>query len=764
MLAQGLVSVELIEDQGQLARGMKCEGTSSRNVSFVGVADVVCDGESESMKKARVVIDGCLGSAPMVRGTLRPAALAGLQKICAECVVDEKVAVKQDKGKSLDFPYIMNPRIKGQRANGSHFKRFAPSPLQQFFAGIPDCNPELYVGLQELENMTLPWGSSEISVWDGSPKDACFAYATVKHFPFGECTTAWHVHGGPSTIFLAIAVKGRRKLEVEDKNKVITEYEQKEGDWYVSSPSCFWHRVVAMDDGKGPVTSLILRSAVLSKMISGGRERENGTRTSGLKYNTGSALKQLTSRFAELLEQFGFTLGGLEGAVDGSTSSIEVDGQHGVDGASSSTGSPLVSAMPAFDEPSSRRERNSVVPLASFCAGRTSFALPLTQGGKAEASAESHDEDAKFSHRNKEVPSFLNKSGVFAIVSAGTLLRARSARVQDAGLNQLLAVDGDKPKNTISKSIPQIPPVPSSWEVAPSGASHSGAILSAPAGDQCSQQMFDCPGLVIARSSSADSDAERPNAKEQLQRPQHSHVLWMVDRKGSGQFPDVDSGSFGDKMIHTLSFESVEKEAATKGKKRERTPSQSMPEEHAKREKAGQFVAPHMFPSEVSRVPAHADPVVPLPPRVGHEHAEAAGVGGPHSSGARWSSHQLQAWAVQLPHHTKDTCPKAGKWYVCATCGRRDKRLVSMEKSACPGFTPDPLISTKLRKCITWCRKCGSSPGSSALRADSSMAWLLEHQVEVIPVEVRFPPQVPPSVATAEGDAQASFGMLAPRD
>jgi hypothetical protein len=181
-------------------------------------------------------------------------------------------------------------------------------------------------------------------------------------------------------------------------------------------------------------------------------------------------------------------------------------------------------------------------------------------------------------------------------------------------------------------------------------------------------------------------------------------------------------------------------------RKREEAAQLATPRKFAKRGEAAQLATPQKPASKVSRVHATL----------------AAAVGRPHRSGARWSSNQLQAWMMQLPQHTRAICPKAGRWYVCPTCGRRDKKLVSMEESACLGFIPDILIKTKLRRCITWCRKNESmEEGSMAVRKNSSMLWLEKHQMDVIPMEARLPSQVPPSVATAEGCAEMSPGMVA---
>ena len=165
-------------------------------------------------------------------------------------------------------------------------------------------------------------------------------------------------------------------------------------------------------------------------------------------------------------------------------------------------------------------------------------------------------------------------------------------------------------------------------------------------------------------------------------------------------------------------------------RKREEAAQLATPRKLAKRGEAAQLATPQKPASKVSSVHATL----------------AAAVGRPHRSGARWSSNQLQAWMMQLPQHTRDMCSKTGRLYVCQICGRLEKTLTLMEEVVCPGFIPDTSIKTKLRKCITWCRKNGSmEEGSMEVRkprGNPSMRWLVEHQMEVIPMEGRLPPRV----------------------
>ena len=274
------------------------------------------------------VIDGHLGHAPLVCGTLDRDVLKSLQSIINELVLFKDTPVFQESygGQSFAHNYRMTAQVNAQRAGASSFRRLAPLALRQWFAGLPDCNPGLYDGLKEMERFANSGGSGTTQrVWEHSPTDACFSLATVKHFPQGDCTTKWRIEGGPSTFLLAIVTQGRRLLQLEDRNGRVYDYEQKEGDWYVSSPSCFWHRMVTIDKGEKPVTSIALQSALLTTMIQGGRQMDDGTRKLAYAYSESSCRQSLSLRFVELLKQFSFTLNGLHAVAISSNYSTSSD-------------------------------------------------------------------------------------------------------------------------------------------------------------------------------------------------------------------------------------------------------------------------------------------------------------------------------------------------------------------------------------------------------------------------------------------------------
>ena len=119
----------------------------------------------------------------------------------------------------------------------------------------------------------------------------------------------WHCDGGPSTIFLAVSLDGCRSLEIETVDKEVFRQRLEPGSFYVSSPSSFWHTVepVIPDAGhSGSQTSLVVRSAVLLKRISGGRAKVNEDgqieRTNGMIYGTRRGFEDLSKRVSDIMQ------------------------------------------------------------------------------------------------------------------------------------------------------------------------------------------------------------------------------------------------------------------------------------------------------------------------------------------------------------------------------------------------------------------------------------------------------------------------------
>ena len=119
----------------------------------------------------------------------------------------------------------------------------------------------------------------------------------------------WHCDGGPSTIFLAVSLDGSRSLEIETTDKEVLRQQLEPGSFYVSSPSSFWHTVepVIPDAGQpGSQTSLIVRSAVLLRRISGGRAKVNEDgqieRTHGMIFGTRRGFEDLSKRVSDIMQ------------------------------------------------------------------------------------------------------------------------------------------------------------------------------------------------------------------------------------------------------------------------------------------------------------------------------------------------------------------------------------------------------------------------------------------------------------------------------
>ena len=117
------------------------------------------------------------------------------------------------------------------------------------------------------------------------------SYGVLKDYLSGAASGEYHCDGGPSAVFMALTVSGERCLEVEAVNPTTGAVEQrirvfcKPGYVYVSSPACFWHRVMPVNSTlPGPQRTLILRGQCLEWRHSGGMEREDGSR-SGCFFN-----------------------------------------------------------------------------------------------------------------------------------------------------------------------------------------------------------------------------------------------------------------------------------------------------------------------------------------------------------------------------------------------------------------------------------------------------------------------------------------------
>ena len=113
----------------------------------------------------------------------------------------------------------------------------------------------------------------------------------------------FHVDGGPSLVFLCLTLEGERILEIET-TEGRRRIHLRAGDWYLTSPACFWHRVLAVPAGSEASTSLLLRSAVLIRRLSGGGlfKRRPEVRSPGWPNAARRSLEELAPQIAQIIE------------------------------------------------------------------------------------------------------------------------------------------------------------------------------------------------------------------------------------------------------------------------------------------------------------------------------------------------------------------------------------------------------------------------------------------------------------------------------
>mmetsp|Transcript_18662 Transcript_18662/g.52100 ORF Transcript_18662/g.52100 Transcript_18662/m.52100 type:complete len:269 (+) Transcript_18662:159-965(+) len=204
--------------------------------------------------------------------------------------------------------YRINEKVAARRANGTEFRKLAPAGIRHFVDHVRGKNPKLYEVLRAQRGMSHKHGDLQVKAVEADPDDALLCYAGLMRWSTGQCTDPWHVDGGPSTVFLAVTLEGDRILEVEDADGRRTRHHFRPGDWYFSGPSCFWHRVLPVKGASAPATTLILRSATLTKRLSGGRARDDGERSVGFIYGTRECFECLAEVVANYLKKHGFRI------------------------------------------------------------------------------------------------------------------------------------------------------------------------------------------------------------------------------------------------------------------------------------------------------------------------------------------------------------------------------------------------------------------------------------------------------------------------
>jgi hypothetical protein len=136
--------------------------------------------------------------------------------------------------------------------------------------------------------------------------------------------------------------KSQKKVKPKERKKKVIRLVQRPGDWYLSSPSCFWHRVRSVEAGdilaadervdhtdvhdknstnsanentnnltpENVCTTLILRSGVFVRRVSGGRDHGNGKRSRGMIYATGECFKEMTPLVSKIMKEVEFRIPG----------------------------------------------------------------------------------------------------------------------------------------------------------------------------------------------------------------------------------------------------------------------------------------------------------------------------------------------------------------------------------------------------------------------------------------------------------------------
>ena len=124
-----------------------------------------------------------------------------------------------------------------------------------------------------------------------------------------ESDSGFHVDGGPSLVFLCLTLEGERLLETET-TEGRRRVHLRPGDWYLTSPACFWHRVLAVPGGPESSTTLLLRSAMLIRRLSGGGHDKlrPEVRNHGMPHATRRGFEHLAPEIARIIENAPFCM------------------------------------------------------------------------------------------------------------------------------------------------------------------------------------------------------------------------------------------------------------------------------------------------------------------------------------------------------------------------------------------------------------------------------------------------------------------------
>eukprot|EP00931_Biecheleriopsis_adriatica_P078641 TRINITY_DN52069_c0_g1_i1.p1 TRINITY_DN52069_c0_g1~~TRINITY_DN52069_c0_g1_i1.p1 ORF type:complete len:329 (-),score=35.17 TRINITY_DN52069_c0_g1_i1:310-1296(-) len=249
-----------------------------------------------------------------IRGQLSRTQLAELQAICAEQFHQMQPCgegiLREGIGKRKGLAFRASEKVPQMRCNGAEFKRLAPQGLQRFARYLTKKNASLCAAVRKVRGLTHTHGKEKVPVIPKSltVEEALFSLVGIAQWTDGQAHDPWHVDGGPSTVFFNATVRGERILEVEDFHGRSKKIHMRPGDFYVSSPSCFWHRVLPVHGATEPAESLILRSAMLPKRLSGGRAKANGRRSAGFVYDTKNVFEKVAAAVTKELTTNGFNV------------------------------------------------------------------------------------------------------------------------------------------------------------------------------------------------------------------------------------------------------------------------------------------------------------------------------------------------------------------------------------------------------------------------------------------------------------------------
>lgn len=226
-------------------------------------------------------------------------------------------AVLRDNGG--DLCWLGNARVPKTKVSAGPYKHLAPEGVRGWVGQLLDKNKDMLAKIAKFRNATHdstqgPVPAFAVKAGKDSTRDCIFPYICVqRRWPMKDkegTRLIWHVDGGPSICFMTITLEGSRVLEYEAWEEkggvgktVVKKIKLRPGDWYWSSPTCFWHRVTSAGGNRGVSTSMHLRSAIMLRRISGGRVKANGKKTAGMKYATRKCFLQLAAKFASLISE-----------------------------------------------------------------------------------------------------------------------------------------------------------------------------------------------------------------------------------------------------------------------------------------------------------------------------------------------------------------------------------------------------------------------------------------------------------------------------